>query len=56
MTFQPNVGLGVGFKSFSLDYAFTDMGDQSVALYSHVISLRLHINKGGNLMSTPQIK
>lgn len=56
LTFQPNVGLGVGFKSFSLDYAFTDMGDQSVALYSHVISLRLQINKGGNLINTPQVK
>ncbi len=55
LTFQPNVGLGVGFKSFSLDYAFTDMGNQSVALYSHVISLRLHINKGGNIISAPQI-
>jgi hypothetical protein len=43
MTFQPNVGIGVNIKSFSLDYAFTDIGDQSVALYSHVISLRLRL-------------
>jgi hypothetical protein len=43
MTFQPNVGIGVNLKNFSLDYAFTDIGDQSTALYSHVISLRLKI-------------
>lgn len=43
MTFQPNVGIGINIKALSLDYAFTDIGDQSVALYSHVISLRLRI-------------
>lgn len=43
MTFQPNLGIGVNLKNFSLDYAFTDIGDQSTALYSHVISLRLRI-------------
>ncbi len=43
MTFQPNLGVGINLKNFSLDYAFTDIGDQSTALYSHVISLRLKI-------------
>ncbi len=42
---QPNIGIGLNFKSFYLDYAFTDIGDASVALYSHVISLRLKLNK-----------
>jgi hypothetical protein len=54
LTLQPNVGLGVGFKSFSLDYAFTDVGNQSVSLYSHVISLRLHLNKAANLTGSPK--
>lgn len=40
LTFQPNIGIGVGFKSVQLDYAFTDIGDASVALYSHIFSLR----------------
>ena len=44
-TFQPNIGLGIKFKRFALDYAFTDIGDQSIALYSHVFSLRYGINK-----------
>ena len=42
---QPNIGVGLTFKGVSLDYAFTDIGDASVALYSHVISLRLLLNK-----------
>lgn len=45
-TFQPNFGVGVHIKeTVSVDYALTDIGDQSVALYSNVISLRVAINK-----------
>lgn len=44
-TFQPNIGVGVRLKSVSIDYALTDIGDQSVALYSHVFSLKVDINK-----------
>jgi hypothetical protein len=44
LNFQPNIGIGVNIKNFSLNYAFTDIGDASVALYSHVISLRLKLN------------
>ncbi len=43
LNFQPNIGIGVNIKDFSLNYAFTDIGDASVALYSHVISLRLKL-------------
>jgi hypothetical protein len=45
---QPNIGLGVAIKGFYLDYAFTDIGDASVALYSHIISLRLKLDKPKN--------
>jgi len=41
---QPSIGLGIAVKGFHLDYAFTDIGDISVALYSHVISLRIKLN------------
>jgi len=41
LTLQPNIGLGVGFKNVAIDYAFTDIGDASVALYSHVFSIKL---------------
>lgn len=44
-TVQPNFGIGVKFKMLSIDYALTDIGDQSVALYSNVISLRFDLNR-----------
>ncbi len=44
-TVQPNIGAGVKYKIFALDYAFTDIGDRSIALYSHIISLKIDINK-----------
>jgi hypothetical protein len=50
LNLQPNIGLGLNIKNFSLDYAFTDIGDASVALYSHVVSLRLRLNKPENAM------
>lgn len=43
--FQPNIGVGLRMKSFTLDYALSDIGDQSAALYSNVFSLKLAINK-----------
>lgn len=44
-TFQPNIGIGVVIKKvFSIDYAFTDIGNQSIALYSNVFSLKYSFN------------
>lgn len=37
---QPNLGLGIHLKSFYIDYALTDIGDQSIALYSNIFSIR----------------
>lgn len=44
-TVQPNFGVGVRYKMFTLDYALTDIGDRSTALYSNVFSLKIAINK-----------
>ena len=44
-SFQPNIGVGVKFKKVALDYALTDVGDNSIAQYSNVFSLRIGINK-----------
>lgn len=44
-TMQTNFGVGLRIGRISIDYARTDMGDQSAALYSHIFSLRLDINK-----------
>lgn len=47
-TVQPNFGVGVKYKIFTLDYALTDIGDRSVALYSNIFSLKIDINKKMN--------
>jgi hypothetical protein len=44
-TVQPNFGVGIKYKIFALDYALTDIGDRSVALYSNIFSLKIDINK-----------
>ena len=44
-TFQPDFGVGIKIKSFALDYALTNIGDASVALYSNVFSLKFDINR-----------
>lgn len=41
LTFQPSFGLGFKYNGIHIDYAFTDIGDQSVALYSNVFSVKL---------------
>lgn len=42
-TFQPNFGLGVNIKKVMIDYALTDIGNQSDALYSHVFFLKVSL-------------
>jgi hypothetical protein len=41
LTMQPSLGLGFKYNGIQIDYAFTDIGDQSVALYSNVFSLKI---------------
>ncbi len=41
LSFQPSFGVGFKYNGIQVDYAFTDIGDQSVALYSNVFSLKL---------------
>lgn len=42
--FQPNIGIGFQYKGIQVDYALTDIGDQSVALYSNIFSLKLNLD------------
>jgi hypothetical protein len=43
---QINLGLGIGIKDFIyIDYAFTDIGDLSLALYSHLFSIKVSLDK-----------
>ncbi|WP_457809844.1 putative type IX sorting system protein PorV2 [Flavobacterium rhizosphaerae] len=40
LSFQPNIGVGFKYKGIQIDYALTDIGDQSAALYSNIFSLK----------------
>jgi hypothetical protein len=43
-SFQPNIGLGFQYKGISVDYALTDLGNQSSALYSNVFSVKVDLS------------
>ena len=43
-TFMPNIGLGLKLNNLMIDYALSDIGDQSTANYSHVFSIRASVN------------
>jgi hypothetical protein len=40
ISYQPNLGVGIHYKGFTIDYALTDIGDQSTALYSNIFTLK----------------
>ncbi len=41
--FQPNIGLGFQYRGIQIDYALTNLGNQSVALYSNVFSINIDL-------------
>ncbi|CAN5670342.1 PorV/PorQ family protein [soil metagenome] len=43
--YQPSLGAGVKIKNVTLDYAFTNLANQSNPLYTHIISLRFNLVK-----------
>jgi hypothetical protein len=43
--YQPSIGAGFKIKKINLDYAFTNLANQSNPLYTHVISIRLNFGK-----------
>ena len=44
LSFQPNFGIGFNLNNIEINYAFTDIGNQSVALYSNIFSLKINLN------------
>ena len=44
VSFQPNIGLGFKYKGIQVDYALTDLGDQSAALYSNIFSVKVDLS------------
>jgi hypothetical protein len=59
-TVQPNIGVGLRFRNIVfVDYAYTDVGKTSENQYSHVVSLKVGINKrkhkeNAELINAPQ--
>ena len=44
LSFQPNIGLGFKYKGVQIDYALTDIGNQSTALYSNIFSVKVDLS------------
>jgi len=43
LSFQPNIGLGFKYKGIQIDYALTDLGNQSASLYSNIFSVKVDL-------------
>jgi hypothetical protein len=43
--YQPSIGAGFKIKKITIDYAFTNLANQSNPLYTHVVSLRINLTK-----------
>ncbi len=44
-SFQPNIGVGVVIRdNLAIDYAMTNIGNTSIALYSNIFSVRFNLN------------
>lgn len=41
--FQPNIGLGFKYKGIQIDYALTNLGNQSASLYSNIFSVKVDL-------------
>ncbi|WP_348811121.1 PorV/PorQ family protein [Flavobacterium maritimum] len=48
VSFQPNIGLGFKYKGIQIDYALTDLGNQSTALYSNIFSVKVDLGQFRN--------
>jgi hypothetical protein len=43
--YQPAMGVGFNLKNMTIDYAFTNLANQSNPLYTHIFSVRLNMTK-----------
>ena len=44
-TFQPNLGLGVKWRGWALDYALTNIGSVGVGQYSNIFSVAYNFDR-----------
>jgi hypothetical protein len=45
LIYQPSIGAGFKIKNITIDYAFTNLANQSEPLYSNIFSLSIDLNK-----------
>jgi hypothetical protein len=45
--YQPSIGAGFKIKNLTIDYAFTNLANQSNPLYTHIFSIKFNIVKKG---------
>jgi hypothetical protein len=43
--YQPSLGAGFRINNVGIDYAFTNLANQTSPLYTHIISLNIDIRK-----------
>jgi hypothetical protein len=46
--YQPGVGVGFKLKNVEIDYAFTNLANQSNPLYTHIFSLKIGLGRKEN--------
>lgn len=46
--FQPSIGAGFKINNVGIDYAFTNLANQSSPLYTHIVSLNIELRKKDN--------
>ncbi len=46
--YQPSIGAGFRINNVSIDYAFTNLANQSNPLYTHIFSLKFDLRKKGS--------
>ena len=46
--YQPSVGAGFKIKNVMIDYAYTNLANQTNPLYTHIFSIRLNLARKEN--------
>jgi hypothetical protein len=46
--YQPGLGVGFKLKNVEIDYAFTNLANQSNPLYTHIFSLKFNLVRKEN--------
>lgn len=56
LMYQPSIGVGINIYGINVDYSFTSLQVQNNPLMSHIISLRIDLNKVEKKDKVPEVK